>query len=473
MRRLGGFLFSWSGEVGRRSYAIAGVSLFFLKWNLDRFLTNNFPPYIDFDNHRILLPLAYLLPGQGWNEITDENRITLLALLGFALPFIYLGVVLTIKRLRSLGWPSWLAVLFFAPFINLLFFLLLSLQPGRETFPDKSSGKASGRLNAWFDRMIPRSNLACAFVACVFSALSMVGIIVFSLYLPLFESYGWGFFVGLPFAMGVVAAITYGHHVERTLGASFGVAALATAFAFLFLFLLAFEGIICLVMAAPIAFPLALLGGAVGHLVQRRPRHGNPSIAILLAAFFLMGFEKAVEPEAPLFAVRSETVIDAPPETVWRHVVSFSELPPPEDWLFKAGVACPTHAKIEGQGVGAVRRCVFTTGAFVEPITVWDEPRILAFDVIEQPPPMKELYPYDIHPPHLDGHLQSERGEFRLVALPGGRTRLVGTTWYRHNMWPANYWQTWSDFLIHRIHARVLRHVKKLAERDGSLPNPG
>jgi hypothetical protein len=217
-------------------------------------------------------------------------------------------------------------------------------------------------------------------------------------------------------------------------------------------------------MAAPIAFPLALLGGAVGHLVQRRPHHGNPSLAIFIATFFLMGFEKTVESEVPLFAVRSEVVVNAPPETVWLHVVSFSELPPPDDWLFKAGVACPTSAEIEGKGVGAVRHCIFTTGAFVEPITVWDEPNTLAFDVTEQPPPMKELSPYNIRPPHLDGHLQSERGEFRLIPLPDGQTRLVGTTWYRHHMWPANYWKTWSDFLIGRIHLRVLTHVKKLAE---------
>ena len=328
-------------------------------------------------------------------------------------------------------------------------------------------------MNAWLDRLIPQSNVACAGVACGFSALSMVGIIALSFYVPLFENYGWGFFVGLPFTMGLIAAVTYGHHVERSLGASLGVAVLSTVFTFLFLFLLAFEGIICLFMAAPIAFPLALLGGAVGYLVQRRPHHGNPSIAVLLAAFLLMGFEKAVELEAPLFAVRSETVIDTPPETVWLHVVSFSELPPPEDWLFKAGVACPTHAEIEGKGVGAIRRGFFTTGAFVEPITIWDEPRVLAFEVTEQPPPMKELSPYDIHPPHLDGHLQSERGEFRLIPLPNGKTRLVGTTWYRHNMWPASYWQVWSDFLIHRIHARVLRHVKRLAEAEVSLSKAG
>jgi hypothetical protein len=32
-------------------------------------------------------------------------------------------------------------------------------------------------------------------------------------------------------------------------------------------------------------------------------------------------------------------------------------------------------------------------------------------------------------------------------------------------MWPAGYWRLWSDAIIHRIHVRVLTHVKHLAER--------
>jgi hypothetical protein len=31
-------------------------------------------------------------------------------------------------------------------------------------------------------------------------------------------------------------------------------------------------------------------------------------------------------------------------------------------------------------------------------------------------------------------------------------------------MWPADYWGVWADFIIHRIHGRVLEHVKTLAE---------
>jgi len=83
---------------------------------------------------------------------------------------------------------------------------------------------------------------------------------------------------------------------------------------------------------------------------------------------------------------------------------------------------------IDGEGVGALRRCEFSTGAFVEPIIVWDAPRRLSFDVTAQPDPMRELSPYrSARPPHLAGAFRARRGEFRLIALPDGRTRLEGT----------------------------------------------
>jgi hypothetical protein len=122
-------------------------------------------------------------------------------------------------------------------------------------------------------------------------------------------------------------------------------------------------------------------------------------------------------------------------------------------------------ARIDGTGVGATRYCEFTTGRFVEPIRVWDPPSRLAFDVAEGPDPMFELSPYrHLHPPHLEGGFQSTRGEFRLVELPGGRTRLTGRTWYRLDIHPHAYWTVWTDWIIHRIHSRVLRHIQSLAE---------
>jgi hypothetical protein len=115
--------------------------------------------------------------------------------------------------------------------------------------------------------------------------------------------------------------------------------------------------------------------------------------------------------------------------------------------------------------VGAVRHCIFNTGEFIEPIEVWNEPHLLRFSVAHQPEPMEELSPYPhIKTPHLHGYLQSHEGELRLTALPDGKTLLEGTTWYTDRIWPSQYWQLWSDMIIHHIHLRVLNHIKAISE---------
>jgi hypothetical protein len=236
---------------------------------------------------------------------------------------------------------------------------------------------------------------------------------------------------------------------------------------------LAIEGAFCLVMAAPIALVLGGLGAVVGMAALRviRPQdHGGLYCAAVLAVPALMVGEHFAEVPAPLLRVSTAVVVEAPPEQVWPNVVTFSELPPPREWLFRAGIAYPIRARIEGQGAGAIRHCEFTTGPFVEPIEVWDEPRLLKFTVTANPEPMQEWTPYrEIHPPHLEGFLVSKQGQFLLEPLPGGRTRLEGTTWYQHNLWPAAYWQVWSDWIIHSIHGRVLHHVKNLSENPTPL----
>jgi hypothetical protein len=152
---------------------------------------------------------------------------------------------------------------------------------------------------------------------------------------------------------------------------------------------------------------------------------------------------------------------------VWKHVIAFPPLAEPSDLAFRVGIAYPKRAEIRGAGVGAVRYCVFSTGAFVEPITVWDPGHRLAFDVRTQPRPLEEWSPYaNIAPPHLDGYFRSRRGEFRIVALAGGRTRLEGSTWYEMRLEPAAYWVLFGDALIARIHRRVLRHIKTVTESE-------
>jgi len=228
----------------------------------------------------------------------------------------------------------------------------------------------------------------------------------------------------------------------------------------------AFEGLICIVMVAPLAFCLGLAGVLITAAATRRGARRGMALPLLLFSPAVSFTETFLAPNQPWTPVETTIEIQAPPAVVWRHVIEFSELPRADEWYFRAGLAYPLRARIEGRGVGAIRYCEFSTGPFVEPIQVWDEPRLLKFSVTSSPAPMRELSPYHIHPPHLDGYFESRQGQFLLEPLPGGRTRLRGTTWYALRVRPLPYWSLWSDTIIHRIHWRVLHHIRSLAEAE-------
>ena len=50
-------------------------------------------------------------------------------------------------------------------------------------------------------------------------------------------------------------------------------------------------------------------------------------------------------------------------------------------------------------------------------------------------------------------------------ALQNGHTLLEGTTWYVNKIKPGLYWTVWSDYIVHKIHTRVLEHIKTHAEQ--------
>lgn len=443
------------GTVDRGTYAFWGVFLTILKYNIDRVL-------VAITTHKRLSPLAYWIPGDlfGVFPLSGDRARAALPLLLVALPFLWTGIALTLRRTRDAGMPAGGVLLFFVPIVNLCFFVALTVLPSKDGPPPRIG---RGRLDRW----IPESAVGSAAVAVLVVVVITAALAWLSA--RAFREYGWGLFVGLPFFLGLTSSVLHGYRVQRGFWSCVTVAALATMILAGVFIGIAFEGVICILMAAPIAFVLAVLGATVGYFIQARPQGGRDagtvvsSLVLVLPGVFAL--EHATSPEPRMREIRSEVVVDAPPECVWRNVVAFAELPPPTELLFRAGVAYPLRAEIDGTGPGAVRHCVFSTGPFVEPIEVWDAPRRLEFTVSAQPPSMRELSPYpEITPPHLENFLESHRGRFVLERLERGRTRLEGTTWYTNRMWPAPYWGVYSDEIIHRIHLRVLEHIKLRSE---------
>jgi hypothetical protein len=295
------------------------------------------------------------------------------------------------------------------------------------------------------------------------------GILVILVSVVFLRQYGGSLFLGTPFVQGLVCGWAFNRERVRSVRETIGVVWISLLLVAGTVFLFAMEGAICLLMALPLAAALGVMGAILGRQIALR---GTGTLTGAAAILFVVPtgalVEKVASPAPPTYEVATSVDIAAPVTTVWKKVVQFHEIREAPAWYFRAGIAYPVRATIAGTGVGAIRRCEFSTGAFVEPITVWDEPRTLAFGVSEQPPPLTELSIYSrVYAPHVNGYFRSERGEFRLIPLQNGGTRLEGHTWYTVAIYPQGYWRGLSEILLHDIHRRVLNEVKLEAEHDG------
>jgi hypothetical protein len=456
MRGIVAQLFSLQGNVSRRSYVSWGAGLMALKYLLDTTL-------IYAATKHWLSPYEFLIPLLSMrDELLKASSTNLLALLGvLSLPFLWVGSVLSLRRAEDAGVPPGYAVFFAFPLLNWALMLWLSLLPSRATPP------ATFELAA---RSFWRSALLGVATGTLIT-LAMVGLSAL-----LLHDYGQVLFFATPFVLGTSTGYVFNRGGRQPQSRTLAVSAAAILISAGALLLFALEGVVCLVMAAPLALFAAALGALVGRQLATRPRTAAASMLPGLLGMPLgLGIESLAADHTELREVVSEVIIDAPPAVVWRYVLAFPPLPTPTEPWFRLGIAYPTKASIsEPPGVGAVRRCEFSTGTFVEPIRVFEPPTRLGFDVTSQPPPMSELSPYGAFtPPHFAIGMRSRRGEFRLTALPGGRTRLAGSTWYTLGLEPARYWALWTDVIIHGIHGRVLEHVQRCAEQGcrGQRPN--
>jgi len=439
--------FTFESSVGRREYLLSGLALAALKYSGDAFMVWH-------ATGRLWRPLDYLSPlATLLNTRLQMAPASLMPVLAaWSLPFLWIGISMSMRRSIDAGRSAWLGLLFFVPGVSYLFMAAMCLLPSR---PARALPTEPPRP---YEHRLPSALLAIA--AGMTLGLGMLALSVYGL-----SSYGVSLFLGTPFVIGALTAFLFNRRYPASGRETHQVVLMTLACVGGVMLVTAAEGALCLLMAAPLGVGIGAMGAVLGRRIALRDR----SLANALMAVMVLPVSASLDagrPASDLREVRSSIEIAASPDVVWRNVIAFPPLPPPRELVFRAGIAYPVRAEISGAGVGAVRRCVFSTGAFVEPITRWEPGRRLSFDVDSQPRPMHEWSPYaDVAAPHVDGYFRSRRGEFRLVALPNGHTRLEGSTWYEMKIYPAAYWVLYGDVIIHRIHMQVLQQIKATSER--------
>lgn len=392
-----------------------------------------------------LLPLRTLahLPGVSASFVASG--------LGFSLLSAGLVAILSLWRVRDAGRGHLGAVLAVVPVVQIAVILILSFLPSARPRADLSAPTGAAHIP---DVLV---GVICGMGLCVFA------VVVSAL---IFGAYGWGLFVLAPLLMGWVTAYRANRKVVLSGGATAKLVVLTACVGGLMLLLFALEGLICLLMASPLAILCAWIGGVIGRdMAIQRGEKTHPMMMSVAILPLMIAIESTV-PSSLAMPSQESIVIDAAPHEVWRAVISEDAIEARPALPFRLGLAYPLSANFSGSHVGAVRTGRFSTGISRERVTVWNPGRQLAFVVLSTPPVMHELSPWKVvHAPHAVGYFQTTWTSFDMVPLSGGRTKLTVRSTSTLALDPAPYWAPLARWAITANNRRVLAHLKAVSEQ--------
>jgi hypothetical protein len=231
----------------------------------------------------------------------------------------------------------------------------------------------------------------------------------------------------------------------------------------------AIEGLICILMAAPLGLGMALIGGVLGRAMALQARRPAAQTLPCLALLPLMFAVENVLPPVAHLDTEQSIAVAAPPELVWKSILSTDPIEGPLALPFRLGVAYPLRGELRGEGVGAERLGEFSTGTAIERVTEWVPNRKLAFVVVREIPAMRELSPYEnVHAPHVIGYFRTTSTSFELISRADGGTDIVERTSHELRIGPVPYWLPMARWIVRQNNARVLEHIRSHAQRGAT-----
>lgn len=468
--------FSFNGAIGRLPYAAWSVGLFASQYlALAVVLGPSHVPWSDQDVYGS--PITWLIKNtdvSGWSAVGLVYMVAVAWAVG----------ALSFRRAADADINQAVAILTLIPIMQLVVILCLFLSPPRD--PAEVAERArraeaierARRAAAEHARQAaaasgeapePVVELSKHLVAQAMLGLGGgVGLSVLAVAVStlIFGAYGYGLFALTPFVTG--AMIAYLANKDQDIGSSrtSQLILIALGLAGVALVLVALEGAICIIMVAPLAIGLALLGGAVGRDIASRSRRPARDVWSFVALVPLVFATEYVLPTSTRFETVQSIAVSAPPETVWRSLLSTDPVEGPLALPFRLGLAHPVRGEVIGEGVGAVRRGEFSTGTAIERITEWEPNRRLAFVVVDDIPAMRELSPYEhVHAPHAVGYFRTLHTSFELVRRADGHTDLIERTSHELRLDPVLYWLPMARWVVTENNARVLAHIRRHAEQ--------
>ncbi len=278
------------------------------------------------------------------------------------------------------------------------------------------------------------------------------------------------FVCSVPFTLGVLSV-----GIGRSLGsdswdryAVFWPFAVLTV-ALVICLILQWEAAICVLMAAPILYFWAFVGGTVAHVLL--PRNRDDRRLLLTFAVFLpllvARLEGALRWPTEIKAIENSVTIQAPAQRVWPEITSVRAIPPEQistRWIYLVGFPKPISATLDREGVGGVRTATFERGvSFFETVTTWEQLHTLAFTIHADP----NFIPHTAFDQHIivGGRFYDVLdGIYEIEPVSAASCRLHLTSRHRLGTRFNAYAGWWSEWIMDEIQGSILEVIRRRAE---------
>jgi hypothetical protein len=228
------------------------------------------------------------------------------------------------------------------------------------------------------------------------------------------------------------------------------------------------EGVICLIMLAPIWVCFGWLGTFLVRGLRKRPN--NPGVfhsSLLLLPLISGGMESQIPIPYETVTVRREIVIHATPDEIWPYAVSNNSISEDEGrWTFThnlVGIPRPHKTVLKGEGVGSLRTAFWGDEInFDEKITQWEPGRVLGWSFYFNNNSLQEYTDKHISP---DGDfLKIDNGNYTMIPLGADTTLVTLRTNYIAKTHVNIYAKLWGEIFLGDIQNNVLEIIKHRAE---------
>jgi hypothetical protein len=255
--------------------------------------------------------------------------------------------------------------------------------------------------------------------------------------------YGWTMFVILPVATGLVASC-----FVRPVRAVVLAAILSVLLCFVVLLFTGLEGIVCILMAAPLILVAVIVGALVGawlsSLVRKRLGPGSNMLllpVIGLSTVFGAGqIEERLVHADRLETVTTAAIVQGSPTEAWNQVITIEQISADKQpFLLQIGLPVPKRCTLEGNGVDALRICQFESGVIEEQVTKWDPPRQLDVKIIRSTLPGRHWLRFD-------------KASYVIEPISPDATRIIRSTTISSKLQPGWYWRLFERMGVEAEH---------------------